>query len=166
MRIGRMARRCGSSTELGSAPRRLRSRGATRSAQALAEEMAASAEALRIEREALIGQRERQVIEIGDRVRIPRYDVVGEVVSMSRADDTCAVQAGQVRITCKVSELDLVERAADRKQPPAGAVETTSSPDDDGAPQPSRSIERQTAEESAIPLRRAHRESYHTGGRD
>ena len=83
-----------------------------RAAQALAEEMAGAAEALRAEREALIGQRETVPVEVGDRVRIPRFDVTGDVVAVSRSDDTCAVQAGQVRITCRASEVELLEKAA------------------------------------------------------
>ena len=138
--------------------------GATRAAQALAEEMAASAEVLRAEREALIGQRERPAIEIGDRVRIPRYDVVGEVVALSRSEDTCAVQAGQVRITCRVSELDLVERTADRKEDPTAAMEATVPPEEDGAPQPLEiDLRGMTADEIAYPLAGALERAYHTG---
>jgi DNA mismatch repair protein MutS2 len=158
--------------EMRSQQRKLRERavelseaeGATRAAQALAEEMARSAEALRAEREALIGQRERPTIEVGDRVRIPRYDVVGDVVALSRAEDTCAVQAGQVRITCRVSELDLVERAADRKDEPASAAGATPSPEDDGAPQPLEiDLRGMTADEIGYPLAGALERAWHTG---
>ena len=139
--------------------------GATRAAQALAEEMAAAAAALRAEREALMGQRDRPPIERGDRVRIPRYDVIGEVVSLSRTEDTCAVQAGQVRITCRVSELDLVEKASERKDAAAApTVETAPDAGGDGAPLPLEiDLRGLTADEIGYPLAGALERAYHTG---
>ena len=136
----------------------------TRAAQALAEEMASAAEALRAEREALLGQRDRPPVEPGDLVRIPRYDVVGEVVSLSRTDDTCAVQAGQVRIACRASELEIVTKAADRTdaKEPASAVPADSG--DDGQPLPLEiDLRGMTADEIGYPLAGALERAYHTG---
>lgn len=135
-----------------------------RAAQALAEEMAGAAETLRAEREALIGERESAPVEIGDRVRIPRYDVVGEVVALSRGEDGCAVQAGQVRITCRASELEIVEKAADR----AAADESSPIPaadlGEDGAPLPLEiDLRGLTADEVGYPLAGALERAYHTG---
>jgi DNA mismatch repair protein MutS2 len=136
----------------------------TRAAQALAEEMAGAAAALRVEREALIGQRDRPPIEVGDRVRIPRFDVVGDVVSLSRTEDTCAVQAGQVRITCRVSELEIVEKAADRTDVDRTAAETPPGAGEDGAPLPLEiDLRGLTADEVGYPLAGALERAYHTG---
>ena len=164
-RIGRMRE------EMRSQQRKLRERtaelseaaAAARSAQALAEEMAGAAEALRAEREALIGQRETSPVEIGDRVRIPRFDVVGDVVAVDRADDTCAVQAGQVRITCRATEVERIEKAADRA--PASAPAGTG-PDHaaDGEPLPLEiDLRGLTADEIGYPLAGALERAYHTG---
>lgn len=163
-RIGRMRE------EMRNQQRKLRERtaelseaaAATRAAQALAEEMAGTAEALRAEREALIGQRESPPVEIGDRVRIPRFDVLGDVVAVSRADDTCAVQAGQVRITCRASEIEVIERAAERKpaEVPAASVDAG----DDGAPLALEiDLRGMTADEIGYPLAGALERAYHTG---
>jgi DNA mismatch repair protein MutS2 len=136
---------------------------ATRTAQVLAEEMAGAAEALRAEREVLIGQRDRPQIELGDRVRIPRYGVVGEVVALSRAEDNCAVQAGQVRITCRVSELDLVEKASGRKAAGGPTVEIQTDAGEDGIPLPLEvDLRGLTADEVGYPLAGALERAYHT----
>lgn len=136
----------------------------TRAAQALAEELAGVAEVLRAEREALIGQRDRPPIERGDRVRIPRYDVVGDVVSLSRTEDTCAVQAGQVRITCRMSELEIVEKAANRTDAREPAVQTPPDSGEDGAPLPLEiDLRGLSADEVGYPLAGALERAYHTG---
>ncbi|HYO47206.1 MAG TPA: Smr/MutS family protein [Gemmatimonadota bacterium] len=136
----------------------------TRAAQALAEELAGTAEVLRAEREALIGQRDRPPIERGDRVRIPRYDVVGDVVSLSRTEDTCAVQAGQVRITCRMSELEIVQKAADRTIAGEPAVERPPDAQEDGAPLPLEiDLRGLSADEVGYPLAGALERAYHTG---
>jgi DNA mismatch repair protein MutS2 len=165
------ARITGMREEMRRQQRKLRERAAElseaeagmRTAQALAEEMAGAAEALRAEREALIGERESAPVELGDRVRIPRYDVVGEVVALSRSEDSCAVQAGQVRITCRASELEIVEKAADRV---AAGEPAPASPDggDDGAPLPLEiDLRGLTADEVGYPLAGALERAYHTG---
>jgi DNA mismatch repair protein MutS2 len=165
------ARITGMREEMRRQQRKLRERAAElseaeagmRAAQALAEEMAGAAEALRAEREALIGERESAPVELGDRVRIPRYDVVGDVVSLSRSEDTCAVQAGQVRITCRASELEIVEKAADRVAAggPASAPPDTG---EDGAPLPLEiDLRGLTADEVGYPLAGALERAYHTG---
>lgn len=137
---------------------------AARAAQALAEEMSDAAEALRAEREALVGQRDRPPIDPGDRVRIPRYDVTGEVVSLNRADDTCAVRAGQVRITCRVSELELVEKAAERT-PDAGSPrpETEGEAVDGPALPLEIDLRGLAADDVGYPLAGALERAYHTG---
>jgi DNA mismatch repair protein MutS2 len=165
------ARITGMREEMRRQQRKLRERAAElseaeagmRTAQALAEEMAGAAQALRAEREALIGERESAPVELGDRVRIPRYDVVGEVVALSRNEDSCAVQAGQVRITCRASELEIVEKAADRV---AAGEPAPASPDggDDGAPLPLEiDLRGLTADEVGYPLAGALERAYHTG---
>lgn len=163
-RIGRMRE------EMRSQQRKLRERTAelseaataVRAAQALAEEMAGAAETLRAEREALIGQRDTPPVELGDRVRIPRFDVVGDVVAVNRADDTCAVQAGQVRITCRASELEVIERAAERK--PEATPAATPDVGDDGAPLALEiDLRGMTADEIGYPLAGALERAYHTG---
>ena len=136
----------------------------TRAAQALAGELASAADALRAEREALLGQRDRPPVEPGDLVRIPRYDVVGEVVSLSRTDDTCAVQAGQVRIACRVSELEIVEKAADRTDARKPATAAPADAGDDGQPLPLEiDLRGMTADEIGYPLAGALERAYHTG---
>lgn len=114
--------------------RKLRERAAALSeAQAAAEtslglarEAERAAEELRAERAALAGTGRGRPVAVGDRVRIPRYDVVGEVVALDRGDDTAAVQAGQVRITCRASECEPVdaalEPASPRVEPGGGAA--------------------------------------------
>jgi DNA mismatch repair protein MutS2 len=158
--------------EMRSQQRKLRERtaelseaaAAARAAQALAEEMAGAAETLRAEREALIGQRESAPVEVGDRVRIPRFDVVGDVVAVSRTDDTCAVQAGQVRITCRASEVEVIQKAAERTPAEAPAEMATGSADDDGAPLPLEiDLRGLTADEIGYPLAGALERAYHTG---
>jgi DNA mismatch repair protein MutS2 len=124
--------------------------------------MAGAAETLRAEREALIGQRDAPPVELGDRVRIPRFDVVGDVVAVSRSDDTCAVQAGQVRITCRASEIEVIERAAERK--PADAPAAPVDAGDDGAPLALEiDLRGMTADEIGYPLAGALERAYHTG---
>ncbi|HUF89170.1 MAG TPA: Smr/MutS family protein [Gemmatimonadota bacterium] len=137
---------------------------AARAAQALAEEMSDAAEALRAEREALVGQRDRPPIDPGDRVRIPRYDVTGEVVTLNRADDTCAVRAGQVRITCRVSELELVEKAAERT-PDAGSPRAEPEGAADDGPTLPLEIDLRglAADDVGYPLAGALERAYHTG---
>lgn len=157
--------------EMRSQQRKLRERTAelseaaatARAAQVLAEEMAGAAETLRVEREALIGERGTAPVEMGDRVRIPRFDVVGDVVAVSRTDDTCAVQAGQVRITCRASEVERIEKAADRTPAESPAA---SGPDaaDDGTPLPLEiDLRGLTADEIGYPLAGALERAYHTG---
>ncbi|HUP00245.1 MAG TPA: Smr/MutS family protein [Gemmatimonadota bacterium] len=100
--------------------RRLRERAAAlaeaeaaaAASRALAADAERAAEALRAEREALTrtaadapGGASR--VAVGARVRIPRYDVVGEVVELDAASGTATVQAGQVRIACRASECEI-----------------------------------------------------------
>lgn len=156
--------------EVRSLQRKLRERTAAlaeaeaqaRAAQALADEAARAATALRSEREALRAEAPAHPVEIGDLVRIPRYQVEGELVEADRVADASAVRVGQVRIACKLSELELVESAADRRPSAAGAVT------DDVEPEP---VERpleidlrgMSADEVGFPVAGAIERAYHTG---
>lgn len=139
---------------------------ATESSRALAFMAEQAAEALRAEREALAESTRARPITVGDRVRIPRYDVVGEVVAIDRDEDAATVQAGQVRITCRASECEVLdpgarkEAGAPRSEPGGGAG--TAEPD---VPLVALEIDLRglAADEVAYPLAGALERAYHGG---
>jgi DNA mismatch repair protein MutS2 len=156
--------------EVKSLQRKLRERTAAlaeaeaeaRSAQALADEAARTAAGLRAEREALRSETPMAEVEVGDRVRIPRYQVEGEVVAVDRVGDTCAVRVGQVRIACALSELEFLEPAAGER--PA----TTVAGDASLEPEPTElpleiDLRGMSADEIAFPVAGAIERAYHTG---
>lgn len=133
---------------------------ATRTSRALAVEAERAAEALRAEREALRSSAPAAPVAIGDRVRIPRYDVVGEIVELDRNADTCTVRAGRVRIACRASECEPVEEEM------AGRGTDEALPIDAG-PAPDLPYEvdlrGMTADEVGFPVAGALESAYHTG---
>ncbi|MGH7570546.1 MAG: endonuclease MutS2 [Gemmatimonadota bacterium] len=119
------------------------------------------AESLRVERDAALRTRSVPTAGVGDRVRIPRYDVVGVVVELDREEDTAAVQAGQVRITCRLTECEVVEPATERPVATAEAgaeVETTL----ETVPL-EIDLRGLSADEVGFPLAGALERAYHTG---
>lgn len=137
---------------------------AAQQSRALAEEAERAAEALREERESLAETREMPPVEVGDRVRIPRYDLVGDVVELSRADDECTVRSGQVRISCRASEIEIVEKAADREPEERAPVEEESPPPmDDSAPPLEIDLRGMRAHEVGFPVAGAIERAWHTG---
>ncbi|MDX1661724.1 MAG: Smr/MutS family protein, partial [Gemmatimonadota bacterium] len=131
--------------------------------RALAEEAERAAEALREERETLSETREIPPVEVGDRVRIPRYDLVGDVVELSRATDECTVQAGQVRISCRASEIEIVEKAADRETEERAPAEHETPPLEDSALPLEIDLRGMTADEVGFPVAGAIERAWHTG---
>ncbi|HJU86793.1 MAG TPA: Smr/MutS family protein, partial [Gemmatimonadota bacterium] len=104
----------------------------------------------------------------GDRVRIPRYQIEGDVVAVDVLADACAVRVGQVRIACRLSEVERVERRA-----PARATAPTPEAADDpfaDAIEPGDlpleiDLRGMTADEIAFPVSGAMERAYHTGRR-
>jgi DNA mismatch repair protein MutS2 len=135
---------------------------AARSAQVLSEEANRAAAALRAEREALAAERPAPEVAVGDTVRIPRYQVEGELVEIDRLGDACAVRVGQVRIACRVSELELVASAAERQpaKTPAIVESVDLEPVDLTLEIDLRGM---TADEVAFPVAGAVERAYHTG---
>ncbi|HKY60328.1 MAG TPA: Smr/MutS family protein [Gemmatimonadota bacterium] len=130
-------------------------------ARELARETERVATSLRAERDAALRVQPSSAVRVGDRVRIPRYDVTGVVVQASREEDTAAVQAGQVRITCRLSECELVEAAeeADATRPaPAEGIESEA----ESLPL-EIDLRGLTADEVGFPLAGALERAYHTG---
>ncbi|HUP19827.1 MAG TPA: Smr/MutS family protein [Gemmatimonadota bacterium] len=139
---------------------------AARAARLLAEEAEGTAEALRAERAALAETRPPADVEPGDRVRIPRYDLVGEVVELDRRADAAVVRAGQVRISCRASECEVVEKAAERSpERPAGDGAATAGefPDQEPALALEVDLRGMTADEIGFPVAGALERAYHTG---
>jgi DNA mismatch repair protein MutS2 len=133
-----------------------------RSAQALADEAARTAAALRAEREALRAESPAIEVEVGDIVRIPRYQVEGELVEIDRLADTCAVSVGQVRIACHVSELERVRAGNERE--PATAPVVAESVELEPVDLPLEiDLRGMTADEVAFPVAGAVERAYHTG---
>ncbi|MCK5439897.1 MAG: Smr/MutS family protein, partial [Gemmatimonadetes bacterium] len=130
----------------------------------LAEEADRAATELRAQQEALAQERSVVPIELGDRVRIPRYDVVGEVVDLDRGEDVAAVKAGQIRISCRASECELIERVSDRPQPASSAGEAVTPGDEelDGLVL-EVDLRGMTADEVSFPVAGALEQAYHTG---
>jgi DNA mismatch repair protein MutS2 len=130
-------------------------------AREVARETERLAESLRVERDQALQVRPSAAARVGDRVRIPRYDVTGVVVQASREEDTATVQAGQVRITCRLSECEVVEaaeEAAERREVPAAEVET------EAESMPLEiDLRGLTADEVGFPLAGALERAYHTG---
>lgn len=143
---------------------------AAEASRELAREAERAAKALRDERRAL-GERgapearDAVPIEIGDRVRIPRYDLEGEVVDLDRSEDEAAVQAGQVRIACRISECELLTSAEERERAPPG----TGTPEGDGAVGADSDLPVEVdlrgmrADEVGFPVAGALESAYHTG---
>jgi DNA mismatch repair protein MutS2 len=136
---------------------------AERSRMLAAEADRASAE-LRAQQEALADERSVVPIALGDQVRIPRYDVVGEIVDLDRREDVAAVKAGQIRISCRASECELIESAADRAEPEmvAGQVPLPGDEDLDDVPL-EVDLRGMTADEVSFPVAGALEQAYHTG---
>ncbi len=169
--------------EVKSLQRKLRERSAAlaeaetqaRAAQGLAEEAARAAADLRAEREALAREAAarsepgaRVDLEVGDRVRIPRYQVEGDLVAVDLVADACAVNVGQVRIACRLSEVEKVERRRPARAP-AGA-EPEGDPFADAIEPEDLPIELDlrgmTSDEIAFPVSGALERAYHTGRRN
>ncbi|HET9581389.1 MAG TPA: Smr/MutS family protein [Gemmatimonadota bacterium] len=133
---------------------------ATAQARQLARETERLAESLRAERDAALQVQPTSAVRVGDRVRIPRYDVTGIVVQASREADTATVQAGQVRITCRLSECEIVEPAVapEAREIPAEEIETE--PESQPLEIDLRGL---TADEVGFPLAGALERAYHTG---
>ena len=132
-------------------------------AREMARETERVAEALRAERDQALQVRPSAAARVGDRVRIPRYDVTGVVVQASREQDTATVQAGQVRITCRLSECEVVEAAAEPVEP--GAVpplEVEAEAEAESLPL-EIDLRGLTADEVGFPLAGALERAYHTG---
>jgi DNA mismatch repair protein MutS2 len=130
-------------------------------AREVARETERLAESLRVERDQALQVRPSAAARVGDRVRIPRYDVTGVVVQASREEDTATVQAGQVRITCRLSECEVVEAAEEAAEPrevPAAEVETEA----ESVPL-EIDLRGLTADEVGFPLAGALERAYHTG---
>ncbi len=130
-------------------------------ARELARETERVAESLRAERDAALQIRPSSTARVGERVRIPRYDVTGVVVQASREEDTATVQAGQVRITCRLSECEVVEPAEEAGETPEVQPEEVETEAE------SRPLEIDlrglTADEVGFPLAGALERAYHTG---
>lgn len=137
------------------------------SARVLADEAARAAADLRAEHEALTATRSPRPVTVGDRVRIPRYDVVGEVVAVDEADDSAAVQAGQVRITCRVSECELVGALPAASSAPRAEAGGGAEYDAPFVPLVALEIDLRglTAGELAYPVSGALERAYHGGNR-
>jgi DNA mismatch repair protein MutS2 len=129
-------------------------------ARELARETERVAESLRAERDAALQVQPSSAARIGDRVRIPRYDVTGVVVQASPQADTATVQAGQVRITCRLSECEVVEaeEAGETRRVPPEEIE----PEAENLPL-EIDLRGLTADEVGFPLAGALERAYHTG---
>jgi DNA mismatch repair protein MutS2 len=130
----------------------------------LATEADRTSAELRAQQEALAQERSVVPIGLGDRVRIPRYDVVGEVVDLDRREDVAAVKAGQIRISCRASECELIQSAADRAEPAPPAGEVLSLRDEALDDSPLEvDLRGMTADEVSFPVAGALEQAYHTG---
>ncbi len=141
-------------------------------ARVLREEAESAAAALRAERESLARTRPAPRLGIGDRVRIPRYQVEGDVVEVDRAADGAVVRAGQVRITCRASECEVLETSDERdsRRTAAGrAAEGGDGPPPGHEPGDTAPVEIDlrglTADEVGFPVADALERAYHTGRR-
>lgn len=132
------------------------------SARALAEEADRAVESLRTERDALTRERRTRPVRVGDRVRIPRYDVSGEVVEVDLANDAAVVRAGGIRISCRAAECELIEEAPPEPEPEreTGAIEIEA--DADALPF-EIDVRGMSADEVAFPVAGALEQAYHTG---
>jgi DNA mismatch repair protein MutS2 len=130
-------------------------------ARELARETERVAESLRAERDAALQVQPSSAARVGDPVRIPRYDVTGVVVQASREADTATVQAGQVRITCRLSECEVVEAGEEAEETRQVQPEEL---DSEAETQPLEiDLRGLTADEVGFPLAGALERAYHTG---
>ncbi|MDX1622407.1 MAG: Smr/MutS family protein [Gemmatimonadota bacterium] len=142
---------------------------AAEASRALAQEAESAAEALRSEREALRkvrGEKEAPILRVGDRVRIPRYDLEGEVVEVDRQEAAATVRAGQVRIACEASECELVEPTEEEPSAPATAAtrpEAGEAAEADGGLPYEVDLRGMRAAEVGFPVAGALESAYHTG---
>ncbi len=130
-------------------------------ARELAREAERAAASLRAERDAALELKPIAAARVGDRVRIPRYDVVGVVVEVDREEDTAAVQAGQVRITCRLSECEVLEPAVERPDATNGAEDVIEIAEETVPLE--IDLRGLTADEIGFPLAGALERAYHTG---